>query len=77
MVLNSALLDEWLHGQGENPLFPIFEYTPEGGVTAWYSMLLTVLANDCEQNFALDITTAIQQYEQRDIVRCQRWKSRF
>lgn len=77
LVLNPNLPNLWLDGMNENPDFPIFQSPPKGGITAWYSMRLTALAEDTEDKFSLDLETALQVYEARDAKRCIQWKEHF
>lgn len=75
-ILNPSLANEWLSGIGD-PVFPRFESVVPGGITAWYSMLLTALGNDSEQYYALDLPSAIREYEARDAARTIKWKAAF
>ena len=77
MVLNPLLANDWMSSKENNPDFPVFQSPPSGGVTAWYTMLLTALAYDNEANFDLSLLSAIQQYEERDKHRCIQWKNTF
>lgn len=77
MVLNPQLANTWLSETGEDPLFPKFEFAPPGGITAWYTMLLTALAEDQESVFELDLRSALKVYEERDTERCSKWKQKF
>ncbi len=77
MVLNPELTNVWLSEAGGDPEFPRFETLPPGGITAWYTMLLTALGNDSESSFTLDIPSAIRVYEKRDANRCVNWKKKF
>ena len=77
MALNPKLTDDWLSEAGGDPEFPRFEVSPPGGITAWYTMLLTALGNDDESQFTLDIPSAIRVYEKRDENRCVDWKKKF
>ncbi len=77
MVLNPELTNVWLSEAGGDPKFPRFETNPPGGITAWYTMLLTALGNDRESSFTLDISSAIRIYEKRDENRCVNWKKKF
>lgn len=60
-VLDPDLANEWIHGGGANPIFPRFASSPPGGVTAWYTMELTSIA----------------EYDKRDAERAARWNGRF
>ena len=77
MVLNPALANDWLSGQAADPAFPRFETVPPGGITAWYTMLLTALANGNESRFEVDLSSAIRFYEERDEMRSAKWRERF
>ncbi len=77
MALNPNLANIWLSDAGGDPEFPVFDAPPRGGVTAWYSMLLTALGEDSESRFTLTPTQAIEAYEARDDKRCALWKARF
>ncbi len=77
MVLDPQLANAWLTGKGGDPEFPRFESNPPGGVTAWYSMRLTALGEDREDDFALDLPSAMHQYESRDAQRSIAWREKF
>jgi len=77
MVLNPRLADVWLTEEGGDPEFPIFDSPPRGGVTAWYTMRLTALAEDSEDSFSLDPHSALRIYEDRDAGRCIKWREKF
>ncbi|MBW4708555.1 oxidoreductase [Roseobacter sp. YSTF-M11] len=77
MVLNPSIADDWLRGSGGDPEFPEFEAPPRGGVTAWYSMRLTALAEDRETQFRPSPAAALDAYDARDAERCDRWLKRF
>ncbi len=77
MVLNPRLPEVWLKGDGENSDFPKFKSAPPGGITAWYTMLLTALGEDRENEFALDLPSALRIYEKRDRERCIKWQKNF
>ena len=77
MVLNPRLADVWLTEESDDPEFPVFASPPRGGVTAWYTMRLTALAEDSEDTFALDPQSALHVYEERDAQRCTKWREKF
>ena len=77
MVLNPRLPQIWLTKHGGDPDFPVFESPPRGGVTAWYTMRLTALAEDNEDAFTLDPQSAKRVYEERDAQRCIKWRKKF
>jgi 2,4-dienoyl-CoA reductase-like NADH-dependent reductase (Old Yellow Enzyme family) len=77
MVLNPRLAKTWLTDEGGDPEFPIFDSPPRGGVTAWYTMRLTALGEDSENEFNLDPQSALLTYEERDAQRCIKWLEKF
>lgn len=77
MVLNPQLANEWLIGDQDNPQFPRFDSTVPGGVTAWHTMRITAIGEDREDQFTLDLPTALRIYEERDARRCIKWRERF
>lgn len=77
MALDPTLANVWLSEKGGNPEFPIFENPPRGGVTAWYSMRLTALGEDGEDQFDQSPADALGAYERRDSKRCVNWRIRF
>jgi 2,4-dienoyl-CoA reductase-like NADH-dependent reductase (Old Yellow Enzyme family) len=77
MVLNAALANTWLSDAGGDPEFPTFDAPPRGGVTAWYSMRLTALGEDREEQFVLSPADALEAYDARDAQRCETWRNRF
>ena len=77
MVLNPRLAEVWLTEDGGNPDFPKFESAPPGGITAWYTMRLTALGEDRENEFTLNLPSALRIYEERDAKRCIKWQKKF
>ena len=77
MALDPQLANTWLSEEGGDPEFPVFDSPPRGGVTAWYSMLLTALGEDSEKDFNIDPATAIRIYEERDAQRSIKWLEKF
>lgn len=77
MVLNPRLAETWLSEEGGDPEFPVFKSSLPGGVTAWYTMRITALAEDSEDTFKLDLESASRIYEERDERRCIRWLEKF
>lgn len=77
MALNPHLARDWLSVGGGDPAFPKFDTTPPGGVTAWYTMRLTALAEDHEDEFSLDLESAMSLYDVRDAERCDAWRKAF
>jgi 2,4-dienoyl-CoA reductase-like NADH-dependent reductase (Old Yellow Enzyme family) len=60
-----------------DPKFPRFNTPPEGGVTAWYTMQITRLANNEGDLSADDLSEVINAYEERDHLRRAIWKEHF
>ena len=77
MVLNPRLANTWFSEDRSDPEFPKFEFTPPGGITAWYTMRLTALGEDRENTFTMDLPSAIREYEERDAQRCIKWRNKF
>ena len=77
MALNPRLAESWLSESGGDPEFPRFNSTIPGGITAWYTMRLTALGEDRENEFELDLPSAIREYEERDAQRCIKWRKKF
>lgn len=77
MAINPKLAEAWLSGKDYDPVFPRFKEVVPGGITAWYTMRLIALGEDKENDFNLDLPTAIQQYEERDAQRCNKWMDKF
>lgn len=77
MVLEPGLPNTWLNGTGGDPAFPVFDAPPEGAVTAWYTMRLTALGDECEAAFNMTAREALKLYEARDGERCEHWRSHF
>ncbi|MEM6465577.1 MAG: NADH:flavin oxidoreductase/NADH oxidase family protein [Pseudomonadota bacterium] len=77
LVLDPRLPNGWLNGEKKAPAFPRFQDPPEGGVTAWYTMRLTELAERRDLSGPECLTEAIQAYEKRDAARVALWNARF
>ncbi|NNC78753.1 MAG: oxidoreductase [Acidimicrobiales bacterium] len=78
MVVDPALPERWLGGGANvDPRFPRFASTPPGGVTAWYTMRLTDLAEGDESKTNRSLQEALEEYEARDAARVDTWNRRF
>jgi 2,4-dienoyl-CoA reductase-like NADH-dependent reductase (Old Yellow Enzyme family) len=77
LILNPELANAWLGDEGGDPVYPKFESATPGSVTAWYTMKLTELGEDREITSELDVTSAMRIYEERDAMRCRKWKKKF
>ncbi|MEC5292458.1 NADH:flavin oxidoreductase/NADH oxidase family protein [Aurantimonas sp. C2-6-R+9] len=77
LVLEPSLPDLWKADQKPEPAFPRFASAPEGGITAWYTMRLTEIGEDRENEDLGDLQRAIRDYEARDKARTEVWLRHF
>lgn len=77
LVLDPNLPKNWLSGHLPDLEFPRFDNPPEGGVTAWYTMQITKIANDEPSLLASDMKQAIETYQARDEARSVLWNDHF
>lgn len=77
MVLNPDLPKAWFDEAGGDPEFPRFESIIPGGITAWYTMRMTAIAEGKEHEFSQDLASAIHEYEERDSKKCIKWRRKF
>jgi 2,4-dienoyl-CoA reductase-like NADH-dependent reductase (Old Yellow Enzyme family) len=77
LVLEPSLPNLWKEGQQFDPVFPRFSETPEGGITAWYTMRITGIGEEGETGDFADLQKAIKDYEDRDQTRTEIWLSHF
>ncbi|GFE51379.1 oxidoreductase [Roseobacter cerasinus] len=77
LVLQPDLPKAWLSGDTAAPTFPRFANPPEGGVTAWYSMRLTELAEGRALSGPECLPDAVAAYNARDAKRAVLWNARF
>ena len=77
MALDPDVAAKWLRQDGTDPHFPRFESPPAGGITAWFTMRLTALANGDEDTFKPSLSEAIEAYEARDADRIATWVRAF
>ena len=77
MALDVDLPNKWIDGTNINPVFPRFDNPVEGGITAWYSMLLTAIGEDQEREFSLNLAEALRLYDDRDALRSRSWRNHF
>jgi 2,4-dienoyl-CoA reductase-like NADH-dependent reductase (Old Yellow Enzyme family) len=77
MILDVNLPNHWMSDNSQNPKFPAFDAPPPGGITAWYSMLLTAIANNKESAFNMTLRDALEIYDARDDIRSAQWLKRF
>lgn len=77
LVVEPNVANLWLAKDPSDPSYPSFESTPQGGITAWYTMRISALSQGYEDDFALSPADALAIYEQRDKLRCVPWLKRF
>ncbi|WP_299628836.1 tRNA-dihydrouridine synthase [uncultured Tateyamaria sp.] len=77
LALSPELPNAWLNGDACMLARPTFDTPPPGGMTAWYSMRLTALGQDAEEQFDLTPAQALQAYEARDAARVATWRHQF
>ena len=77
MALNPNLANDWFNDLNTNPKFPRFDSSVPGGITAWFTMLLTSIAEDREDEFDMKLLEALEEYEKRDAERTVKWKKFF
>ncbi|MEM9224200.1 MAG: NADH:flavin oxidoreductase/NADH oxidase family protein [Pseudomonadota bacterium] len=77
LVIDPDLPKKWVSSNDENPQFPRLNDPPEGGVTAWFTMQITRIANGEPPLVASDLGHAITVYEERDEKRYASWNSHF
>ncbi len=77
LVIEPDLPKKWQAGHAPEPQFPRFDSPPEGGVTAWYTMQITQIANDGTALSPADLPDAIKDYEERDQRRRAVWTEYF
>ncbi|MEL6296550.1 MAG: oxidoreductase, partial [Pseudomonadota bacterium] len=77
LVLEPELPNAWLDGDARSPVFPRFQDPPAGGVTAWYTMRLTELAEGRDLSGPEKLPDAIAAYNARDNERVALWNERF
>ena len=77
MAIHPDLPDQWATGNLLEPAFPRFAETPEGGITAWYTMRLTEIGTGEVIEEISDLHRAIEMYEERDAQRTAVWLEHF
>jgi len=77
LALEPELVKNWQQVPPKDPVYPRFDSPPEGGITAWYTMRLTDIANQQESKQKLDLNETIAIYEERDANRSEMWNSHF
>ena len=77
MAVEPDVAARWLGPDGGDPHFPTFESPPAGGITAWFAMRLTTLADGNEVAFGPALSEAIDMYVSRDAERIATWQQAF
>ncbi len=75
--LQPDLVNLWRADQYHAPVFPRFFQRPEGGVTAWFTLRMTDLADGLSEPVPDDLHQALAQYEIRDQERTKTWIAHF
>jgi 2,4-dienoyl-CoA reductase-like NADH-dependent reductase (Old Yellow Enzyme family) len=74
LALDPGLPGKW-HAEEASPAFPSFDASPEGGITAWYTMRLNALSKDRDTAEIGDPYTALDTYNTRDMTRVEKWNN--
>ena len=77
MVLDPDLPAKWCDPAGGDPEFPSFDLPPAGGITAWFTMRLTAIAEGSDNDFDPGLDAAIHAYASRDDARVTTWNDAF
>lgn len=79
VIIDPSLPNNWQKNDNTSPQFPKFSHTPEGGVTAWYTMRITDIGENksISTEYDLDIEKAMNAYELRDKARTETWLNHF
>ncbi len=77
LALQPNLVHLWRNDQMPAPEFPRFAENPEGGITAWYTLRLTVIGEGRDLPAIDNLHDAIEFYENRDKVRTEIWTRHF
>ena len=77
LVLDPSLPMHWKQSAAQDPAFPRFTNAPEGGITAWYTMRLTALAEGTQRPAFDNPCDALAAYEARDAERTKLWLRHF
>ncbi|KQV83292.1 NADH:flavin oxidoreductase/NADH oxidase family protein [Rhizobium sp. Root1220] len=77
LVIEPALPNLWQEKVKSEPVFPRFADSPEGGVTAWYTMRVADIAADSETIEFGELEKAIADYKDRDTARTKTWIAHF
>ena len=75
--LEPSLPNLWREGKVTEPAFPRFSETPEGGVTAWFTLRMTEIGDGDGGAVSDDLFDALKRYETRDKERTERWIEYF
>lgn len=77
LVVTPDLPRVWQSGASADPVFPRFDAPPPGGITAWYTMRMTALAEARAASFDMSPQDALDAYLARDAARCALWRAKF
>lgn len=76
MILDPALPARW-HNGGGDPAFPRFEVTPDGGMTAWYTLAIARIAGARKGSIPGDLHEALAVHTAREAARDTLWRKAF
>ncbi|MDG1736500.1 MAG: NADH:flavin oxidoreductase/NADH oxidase family protein [Paracoccaceae bacterium] len=77
LIIEPSLPEIWQSDQQNDPTFPRFSEAPEGGITAWYTMQMTAIAEGNEIAVSGNLSEALEDYEKRDKARTDVWLRHF
>jgi 2,4-dienoyl-CoA reductase-like NADH-dependent reductase (Old Yellow Enzyme family) len=79
VIIDPSLPNNWQKNDNTCPQFPKFSHTPDGGVTAWYTMRITDIGENksISTEYDLNIEKAMNAYELRDKARTETWLNHF
>ena len=77
LILEPSLPNLWKKDQALATVFPKFSQNPKGGITAWYTMKILEISEHKKFPFSDDLLSAIQAYEERDLMHTKVWLQHF
>lgn len=77
LVIDPELPSRWLTSSPTDPEFPQFVSPPPGGVTAWYTMRITDVADHNENDVRRSVEDAVSEHTARDADRTSKWTRAF
>jgi len=77
LVVDPDLASHWFGPEPVDPVFPHFDESPPGGVTAWYTMRLADIAAATQDHPDRTPQDALREYDRRDEERIAPWIRAF